>query len=223
MDQLPTDVLAKVVRCSGEDVVLTLAQVCQEWNNRFFGVPTEDQPLWNRLLTERGWPGTGRNDFLNHYEAVRNLKAIRLGIDKLLSTQHNSDDTDTTSSDTVNYNIDNECSCHAIEGNDWSRMCVAVKVIPDCESTAVVVGYDDCTTRIFTKIRDSVDGRQYHRGFRGYYHEVPTSNEDARLTAMEADDKYIAYILNGILNGRTLGILDPDFLETKLINIDHAV
>jgi hypothetical protein len=71
MDRLPTVVIAKILQYSGEGVVSTLAQVCQHWNDQLFGVPTDDQRLWNLLLTKCGWPGTGRRDFLSHLKAIK--------------------------------------------------------------------------------------------------------------------------------------------------------
>ena len=61
-----------------DEAVGLLSQVCQRWRQDF----TQNPRVWQYLLQRNGWPGSSRQDFVPHYRVVRNVRAVRRGLEE---------------------------------------------------------------------------------------------------------------------------------------------
>lgn len=140
---LPGSVLEYVLTFLSELEIVRMSSVCKPWNME---IGKESANLWRHFLERWGWPVASldqttripyRDAFLSHYSAMRDLKAVRIGMVDILTKK--------TIASKDAYSKSFDASKGLPQDTDF---CAGVAV---WSPNHILSGYsEDCTLRLFT-------------------------------------------------------------------------
>jgi hypothetical protein len=147
---LPGSVLEYVLTFLSEHEIAAMSSVCKPWHTE---IGKESANLWRHCLERRGWPVAPLDDdggisyrraFLSHYSAVRDLKAVQVGMTDILTKKT------IASKDAFSKSFD--ASTGAPQYPDF---CAGVDV---WSPNQILAAYsEECTLRLFTTTARSGD------------------------------------------------------------------
>lgn len=195
-ESVPAPVLEYILMFLPDISVSTMSRVCRSWNKE---IGTSSPNLWRQLLERREWPFPPqfttdtklelvKDTFTSHYEAVRNVRAIKDALSGIMNPHHRKG---VIAEDEMVYQN------FAIRRNAPAapNACVAVEV---WSSNKMVAAYThDCTVRLFKTIEKGPDGGKACRELVSVCMDpyVKTKRQNSELTAMALDDDMIGSLL----------------------------
>lgn len=248
---MPGSVLEYVLTFLEDPAVASMGSVCKAWNHE---IGKHSINLWKHLLERRSWPipvsiqnsvGNGGDDdtmdtkeqgqrlrgtFISHYTAVRNVKAIKSGVEGLLSSRKMAD-----------FREGCTRSFEALKGSPQAgNHCVALKVFS--QNRVLAAYYQDCSLRLFDSA-DKISGSGGGRLCREIvcYNIDPyrkTRKRGCKLVAMALDEQCVGCLLHVVdensegeasilaVVGREALLIADDSIEndaTQVIDISQSV